>query len=201
MLWFSLLTTALGIAIDNALKPLATWAGTVSALPERPTWTLAFFALIFAPIVEELTFRAGLRQSIYTLAVGPAVLLLMMASWSAQTGALLGAWIVLVVLVHVWLDKRMFKRPGGRTCFGRRYVRFFPWVFWTYTIVFALMHIANYTVTGPRAAAVLPLLVLPQLLMSVIAGYMRLRDGLKSSASMHFILNVFGLIVLELGYG
>ncbi len=40
-------------------------------------------------------------------------------------------------------------------------------------------------------------MVLPQLLMGTVAGYLRLRDGLRSSLMLHFLNNAVALLLWQ----
>ena len=182
------LTITVAMGIDAATTPLAAWAGLQSRFPEKITPQLLFLALGFAPIVEELLFRAGLRRADYTLAIGPALLLLAIAPWVRATFIVLAVWVIAALVINRVLAWHWSRRPGTRFAFTRRFVAHYAWIFWGYTLAFALMHIGNYSGSGPRGTIV-PLLVLPQFVIGAVLGYLRLRDGLRSSMLMHFLVN------------
>ncbi|MES1162116.1 MAG: CPBP family glutamic-type intramembrane protease, partial [Rhizobacter sp.] len=194
---FSAVTIVVALMLDNAMTALGTTAGIRSDLPERitPEWLLG--ALVLAPIIEELLFRAGMRQAWYALAIGPALVLLMAAPLTRPTFIALAAWVALVVIVNRALAWSVFRAPGRRFAFARRYITHFGWIFWTYTLAFALMHMGNYRADG-AARALLPLLVLPQLAIGIVLGFLRLRDGLRSSMLMHLIVNVCATVGMAL---
>ncbi len=195
LLLIAMLTLAVSLLIDTATQPLARWAGVQDELPDRITGRFMFAALIFAPISEELLFRAGLRQALYALAIGPALILLFVAPWVETTFLALAAWALLALLANRLLVWRRFARPGARFAFGRRFVRHFAWVFWAYALAFALVHIGNYGWRWPRGSIV-PLMVLPQLLIGISLGYLRVRDALRSSMLLHFIVNSVGVALM-----
>ena len=188
LLLMAALTIAVAVLVDASTMPLAAWAGLESRFPEKITPQFLFLALLFAPIGEELLFRAGLRRADYTLAIGPALLILAIAPWVRTTFIVLAAWAIATLAINRVLAWPTFRRPGARFAFGRRFIAHYAWVFWGYTIMFALVHIGNYTWPGPRGTVV-PLLVLPQFVIGTVLGYLRLRDGLRSSMLMHFLVN------------
>ncbi|MEP6875238.1 MAG: CPBP family glutamic-type intramembrane protease [Burkholderiales bacterium] len=188
-------TIAVAILVDAATTPLATWAGLESKFPDKVTPRLLFLALVFAPIGEELLFRAGLRRADYTLAIGPALLTLAIAPWVRTTFVVLAAWAIAALAINRLLARHTLRRPGARFALGRRFIAHYAWIFWGYTVAFALMHIGNYSGSGPRGTVV-PLLVLPQFVIGTVLGYLRLRDGLRSSMLMHFLVNCSAMALL-----
>lgn len=197
LLLIAVLTIAAATLVDVATSPIVAWAGLESTLPERVTPGFLFAALLFAPVGEELLFRAGLRQALYTLAIGPPLLVFAIAPWTKATFAALAVWLVVALLIGRVLARRVFARPGGRFAFGRGFVMRYRWTFWLYTLAFALMHIGNYSGSGARVGVV-PLLVLPQLVIGISLGWLRLRDGLRSSMLLHLLVNAAALTGLAL---
>jgi membrane protease YdiL (CAAX protease family) len=195
LLLMAALTIVVAVLVDVSTVPLATWAGLESRFPDKVTPQFLLLALLFAPIGEELLFRAGLRRADYTLAIGPALLIAAIAPWVRTTFIVLAAWAIAAVLINRALSRRWSRRPGARFAFGRRFTTHYASVFWAYTIAFALMHIGNYAWPGPRGSIV-PLLVLPQFVIGTVLGYLRLRDGLRSSMLMHFLVNGSAIVLM-----
>jgi hypothetical protein len=183
------------------LGPLAGWAGIHEELPDRLTLRFALLGGVFAPLFEELLVRAGLRRLDYTLFAGPPLIALAFtpggAAWTLAAGALA------CVMLAAWLVQRWrWREPATRIASGRRFIRHYRWVYWGYVLSFALAHLGNYTWAGATrgsavVAAALVAMVLPQLLMGTVAGYLRLRDGLRSSVLMHFVNNAVALMLWE----
>ena len=195
-LFFAAAALMLNIVIEfGVLSPLADRASIASKLPQAVTlgWTL--LALAFAPVVEELVFRAGLRQAGYTLFIGPALIALIAVPGRRPT--LIVVAILLTLALAAWLLCRhvLFRRAGARFAAGRRFVVRYGWVFWSYAAAFALMHVGNYTWSGPRGALVV-LLVAPQFVVGVVAGYVRIRDGLRASVLLHFASNAVAVALM-----
>lgn len=199
LLWLSAIAIVLGVAADTAMTPLAAWAGATSVLPERVTAAFVFGALLFAPIVEELLFRAGLRRVDYTLGFGPLLIAAAMLPWNRTTlTALAVAACAVLVLLHLAV-RTLRHRTRLRMHIARTFVRRYPWVFWLYTLAFALAHAGNYDWGNARTVLVAPLLILPQLMIGICLGYIRLRDGLRSSMLMHLLVNATALLLLGAG--
>lgn len=185
MLLFNLTLAAL------VLSPLAAWSGAQELLPTRMTWRLALLAVVFAPIYEELLLRAGLRRADYTLFFGPPLILF--GATRGDTWNQVAAGVGVVALLTYGLRRRWLLRHGpARIASARRFVRHYPLVFWTYAIAFALLHLGNYRLEGARTWLLLPMVV-PQFLVGSIAGYLRLRDGLRSSWLLHLLNNAMAV--------
>ena len=95
-LFFAVAVQALNIVIEfGVLAPLAVRAGIGSKMPESvtPGWVLV--ALGFAPMAEELVFRAGLRRAGYVLFIGPALIALLALPWRQATLIVIAAKMAL----------------------------------------------------------------------------------------------------------
>jgi hypothetical protein len=198
---FTMAVLAINISLAAVvLGPLAGWAGIHEELPDTLTLRFALLGGLFAPVVEELLMRAGLRRLGYTLFAGPPLIFYAFSPggvlWNVAAAALAGA-----LLAGYLVQRRRWRDPAARVASGRRFVRHYGWVYWGYVLSFALAHIGNYSwssVRGPVFVAVaLVAMVLPQLLMGTAAGYLRLRDGLRSSLLMHFMNNAVALMLWE----
>lgn len=83
-----------------------------------------------------------------------------------------------------------------------RDAKVFPWVFYGFTLAFALVHLSNYP-NLKEIWPLAPLLISPQLNIGVFLGFIRIRFGLLWSILFHAVYNtvVLGPILLlhELG--
>lgn len=75
----------------------------------------------------------------------------------------------------------------------------FKIIFWTFTIVFAAVHFTNFASTVPIYLA--PILVLPQLVLGIMLGYIRVGWGTRYSMLFHAIHNGIPVTLLLLGGG
>jgi hypothetical protein len=133
--------------------------------------------------MEEMLFRAGLRNATYLAFFGPAwVALLAGSPWVA-----LATFSVAMTCLPLW--RRRLARAPGRIHMARRFIRRYPAWFWIYAAAFGLLHVSNYD-PMPSQYVWLPLLVLPQFLAGAGFGYLRIRNGLLSAMLLHFIPNL-----------
>jgi membrane protease YdiL (CAAX protease family) len=151
--------------------------------------------IIVAPLVEELIFRAGLRNLRYSLFVGPALISLLFGPWQLAAGMFFFAMSVAAYLHFLGLDRRKHQYKGEKFRFGRQFIQHYPKIFWLYAGAFSMVHVTNFRFNDASGLLVV-FAVVPQLSMGILWGYVRLRDGLRSSIALHFLNNliVFSLI-------
>lgn len=175
-----------GLLVDR-LVAFHLLASPGSSLAEHTSMSkpvLFVFAVIVAPIWEELVFRGTLRRftaSLLFISAVPGTIL------TELTGT---AWAYLVspfLFVILFLLYR-FNLAESITRKYRFWTRLFPWYFHFTTLCFALIHLSNYE----KGISLLPfglLYTLPQLMIGLILGYTRMRYGLKYSMVLHGMYN------------
>jgi len=167
-----------------ALGPIAMVAaksgGAVHRLdPYNIPWLMA---VLWAPVVEELLFRYGLRRPAQALWLCPAMLPPLLFGPQGWTLAWLGC-----VLLLLWRCARA--RPAGTPMAWRReYVFRYGLVFHLTALAFAAVHLNNFNLQG-TALYLLPLLVLPQWVTGLVLGWMRTRRGIGASMLLHAVFN------------
>lgn len=193
-----LVVFALDLALDTLVTWLiATWDAGAGFLPgpveeDIPFLEDAFNALLVAPVLEELAFRAWLTGRIASLrfaAYGFAAMGVLMASlvvppdWATPL-ALAGAGIALAGLIH-WNAAR--DRDTGVPLW---FTRNFHWIVWMSSVAFGLIHLGNYeAVSHPLGV----LVVLPQAIGGLLLAYTRTRLGLGAAIAHHAAYNALFL--------
>ncbi|EWM48407.1 CAAX protease self-immunity family protein [Bordetella holmesii 41130] len=174
------------------LGPIAVGAATLGGAqhrmdPDNIPWLAA---VIWAPLVEELLFRYGLRRPLQALWVIPVVLPALIWGPKFWTGCLVAAVILLAISGTRHMGR--FKR-GPR----RFYQRHFGLVFHLAALTFAAVHLGNFSF-GSTAWWLLPLLVLPQWLTGLVLGWMRVRRGIAASMALHAVFNAGPMVMIWL---
>ncbi|MFZ9004528.1 MAG: CPBP family intramembrane glutamic endopeptidase [Robiginitalea sp.] len=104
----------------------------------------------------------------------------------------------LAILIAPVVEELVFRGP---LWFFRK-SRYFKWVFWFFTLLFALIHLGNYQ--GIQNSWYLaPLLVSPQLTLGIILGFVRVKFGLYLAMAFHAAYNaiLLGPILLLIHTG
>lgn len=199
-----LVVFALDLVLDALVIWLtATWDAEAGFLPEPveddiPFLEDAFNALLIAPVLEELAFRAWLtgRTAALRFAVyGFAAMGVLMASlitppaWAMPVG-LAGAAIALAGLIH-WNAVR-----ARDTDVPLWFTRNFHWIVWMSSLGFGLIHLGNYeALTHPLGV----LVVLPQTIGGLLLAYTRTRLGLGAAIAHHAAYNALALALEHAG--
>lgn len=159
------------------------------------------FIVIGAPIAEEIVFRGWLSGRIGHILASPLAIAALVAlpvagtafgageMSRAQTFLLVGTVAAALALAALVLFR---KRDAIR--FVQRH---FAWFYWASVIAFAGIHLTNFAAAG---VAALPL-VLPQLMLAMILGYLRVTYGLWSSVLTHMLHNALFIAIVLAGAG
>jgi len=142
-------------------------------------------AVLWAPLVEELLFRYGLRRPAQVCWLAPVMALVVLNGPQVWTGALVAAVIALT-----WHLSRTDARPGVAGWRWRRhYVRAFGLVFHLVSLAFAVVHLLNYRGISQMPVWLMPLLILPQWATGLVVGWLRVRRSIASAITLHALFN------------
>lgn len=160
-------------------------------------------ALLWAPVVEELTFRYGLRQPGRAVWLVPLCVVALLAGPQNHAIVLVAA----VVAVCWWPYLRgsstkdaalpLFLRwrfPWRWLC---AYRAVFPLMVHGSCLLFAAVHLNNFSL-NQTPWWLMPLLVLPQWLTGLVLAWLRVRRGIGASMLLHGIFNAGPLLVVWL---
>lgn len=150
-------------------------------------------ALIWAPIVEELTFRYVLRRPAVIWWFVPLMVAALFIGAQPMGVALLG--IVLLLVLPQWRLPRCAGACRLAWPARRRAHRLYPWLFHASALSFAAVHLFNFTLGG-MPWLLMPLLVLPQWATGLVLGWLRVRRGIGASMALHAIFNSGPLILI-----
>ena len=148
------------------------------------------FMVVGAPLGEETLFRGWLSgrpghiAAVLALLAGFAAFALGPTEIVKLAAALVGVAVAVVALFA-------FRK---RDAFGF-FQRHFRWFYIASVLLFAGIHLTNFAGAG-FSPTLLPL-VLPQLLLALILGYLRVNRGLLTGATLHMLHNTLfvGLMI------
>ncbi len=166
-------------------------------------------ALIWAPVVEELVFRYGLRHIAQAVWVVPAavVTLVLGPGWATVVllaSILLLCWMPYLTNMSLPTEAQAPSRLSRLQAYLRRplawrhrlrYQRWFPWVFHFSALLFAAVHLHNFSMHH-TPFWLMPLLVLPQWVTGQVLGWLRMRRGVGASMLLHGLFNGGPLLVV-----
>ena len=161
-----------------------------------------FIAIIFAPLVEEVLFRSWLahvRGILLAMPIFACLATILAINRQNNPDSLLTLMACGIILTAFAVYTRRYRQTYNRPHHHAAAVQhIFPYVFWAAAIVFALIHIGNYSSDHFDPAVVL--LAAPQFMIGLILGFVRMRYGLLAAIGLHGAYNsVFaGLTVFTL---
>lgn len=155
-----------------------------------------FLAAIVAPLVEEGLFRSWLGKRWGVLLIAPLLLggivLWMTFKPSADAPSEFSLLMIILMLgsfaVYIM---RYLKLRREDAVLEAALAKVFPFAFWGTSLAFGAMHLANYE--DGSMGLLLPVLVMPQFMIGVMLGYIRMRFGLLAAMVFHGAYN--GLVV------
>lgn len=170
-------------------------------------------AVIIAPIAEEYIFRYHLRYAsfIYFFLIVLVLVLIGLVfnflspgnlQWfSSKTimnrlssnffaGPLILFSIIALFLTLHQLDNKVA---------NDRVRMIFPFVFYLSAMVFALVHISNFEL-DPGRWFIAPLLVVPQFILALYLGYVRMKNGILYSIYVHALNNAIPIFIFSLAH-
>jgi len=150
-----------------------------------------FRAVLLAPLLEELIFRAQLRRfsgGIFFISfiIGAFLSLVFKTYWTFLVSPVI--FILLFIIYRFTLASSITKKYQ----FWRG---IFPWYFHVTALCFALIHLSNFE----KGISLLPLgllYTLPQLCTGLVLGYARMNYGLKYSIALHALFNLLPTLLL-----
>ncbi|MFA4881127.1 MAG: hypothetical protein WC650_05950 [Candidatus Doudnabacteria bacterium] len=180
---------------------------------EKKIFLLFLFAAFWAPLTEEMTFRLGLRYSPYKLGFSLIFLLMLVCDYLfSRVFKFFPPWVfdltswrglvcyLSLVLIIGFLLSSVLKKFVEQSRAEKFYAKSFQWIYYGSSLIFALLHIFNYTKLS-QIWFLIPLLVAPQFFLGLVLGFVRIRYGFPWTVLNHFIHNALSLLpLLILGF-
>lgn len=150
-----------------------------------------FGAVILAPLIEEVLFRSWMGAVWGVLLVLPLLLWGVVLILFLQDKALSPSLdLTIVIAISALIGAYCIQYCRTATQKGHHEAalqRVFPLIFWVTAIGFGALHLANFEDSGLGVMAVL--IILPQLFMGAVLGYLRMRFGLLCAIGYHAAYN------------
>lgn len=200
--WWRLLHWAVLLWLVNlfVFAPLALSAADASGAQHRLNihdipWLTA---LVWAPIVEELTFRYALRRPAMLWWFVPLMAAILVQGVGSASIPL-AAVAVLLALAPLWYPPQHRWHAGWAASWRLRRLmrRAYPLLFHAAALAFAAVHLYNYRMTSMNLL-LLPLLVLPQWVTGLVLGWTRVKRGIGASIMLHAMFNGGPLLLIGL---
>ena len=168
----------------------------VKKMLESTPFPLVFLAgAIIGPIIEELGFRLALVPKKWYFVISSWIVSGYYVMLFYQNKSTIAAAAVLLVLML--LTALMVGMPQQWNYrFQLLYSLHYPYLFYGLALLFAIVHLMNYTLSW-QVVLLSPVLVLPQFILGTVLGYLRMRQGMAWAIALHITYNS---ILLALTY-
>lgn len=160
-------------------------------------WGFIGFAVLLGPLLEEITFRLAMRFQLRYILIGAIALTLYIVQ---ATSSLIEkfasdglyylysfAAIGLVTFIAMCIKYKKSMASG--------WVTYFPLIFYVLSFAFAMIHIFNFEEFPLRVILLAPIITLPQFILGLGMGYLRMRFGFWYGCLFHVLNNSFALSV------
>ncbi len=159
----------------------------------------SFYAIIFilmiAPFIEEIIFRLPLKVSKLNISLSMSFMCFLfiggnnLADLNFTFESLLLKFIstILVVFLINKIDENSLLKLNNEKLYAK--------YFYIVSIIFGLLHIRNFYQEIPiNLILFTPLYVIPQIILSLFLGYIRLKNGIIWAILLHSIFNLPGIL-------
>lgn len=159
------------------------------------------FAVVIGPFLEEVIFRLPMRFRIKYISIGFVLLLLyctfsiveVLGDISIAKGISISGVFLAILAGGIYVITRFKER------IAKYWHQNFIYVFYGYSILFGFVHIFNFDTVSLRLLLLSPLITLPQLILGVGMGYVRIRFGFWYGYLFHALNNGFAFTVFYIG--
>lgn len=143
-------------------------------------------AVLVAPFFEEMVFRYPLKNaglSLLFILLSLSCLAYDFFNLDLNLYFLVPIGFLGILLFSTFVD--YFFRDKLKNLF----IKYFPWIFYYSVVIFAFLHVYNFEL-NPDQWFLAPLLVIPQFLLALLLGYVRIRNNIWSSVYLHALNNL-----------
>lgn len=160
-----------------------------------PIGPLFFAGVIMAPVLEEAIFRLPLRPYIENLMLAASLFIFVVLGFFADVippsflAVAMSTMIGLTLYLFWRRSRRSQKEPAIRIAAGPLATL----VFYGFAILFGVVHITNYDMA---VWYFLPLVVMPQVIIGFLLGFVRLRYGYIWAVLLHAFHNFCAILPL-----
>jgi hypothetical protein len=158
---------------------------------EIPFLKSVFYFCLIAPIIEELTFRLGLKISKLNISIflGFNIIAILKISGIIEQTFIIRLLLILCISIICFL----FLKDKYLSFFKINY----PLFLYFNILFFGFVHIGNYSYSSYSQYLFVPVLVFTQIFLGIYLSYSRLRFGFFFALFIHIFHNLFYII---LGY-
>ncbi len=150
-------------------------------------------AVIIAPLMEEYFFRYGMRYhrsflSSIVLALGFAIFVFIQ-KLTIIPAIIISAIVIAIFAFTKYRENRLSHSAKGIRISKVIHHKYFKYAFYFQAVVFGLAHMSNFILDADTTILILPLLIVPQLILGFILGFIRMKYSFMANLYLHAIYN------------
>jgi hypothetical protein len=154
-------------------------------------WENVSYILLLGPIIEELISRLYLDLKKRNLILTLVCFLIVSLKITNLNFDLKFYFFVLTILTVIFFILK--SKQDSIIFFGKKYYTF---IFYFSCLTFSFLHFSNYSkVLSENYIWLLPILVLPQFIMGIFFGYIRIKLGFFWAILLHICMNIPAVLI------
>jgi membrane protease YdiL (CAAX protease family) len=164
-------------------------------LNQFPAWFIFIALVIITPTIEELFFRLSLKLNVKTMhfnviIIIAGIILFIMSIIKTKWIEISFITFGVIILLSYFIRKGKFNQ-----IILAFWDKNFSYVFYFFVFSYGLLHVSNF---NPKSISflLLPIILLPQFILGLFCGYIRVKLGFNWSCFFHFLHN--GIIMLPI---
>jgi hypothetical protein len=178
-------------------------------IKDNSWYSIIFFASIYAPITEEITFRLGLKYSPVRVGLSISFIIFFVLqvldsyqvinlSNSLYSIKITNSFAQIVFMFSITilsglLISLIFRVAKINEASKNTFKKIFPFLLFSSSIVFGIAHSTNYA-NLQSIWFLIPFLGIPQIVIGLFLGYIRTRYGFKWSVFTHSTHNTLAIV-------
>ncbi|MBT8233825.1 MAG: CPBP family intramembrane metalloprotease [Saprospiraceae bacterium] len=164
-------------------------------LDQFAMWQIFILAVIIAPLFEEIFFRGYLRWPALFLGLVIGCLSALSIYYHVE-GRLSVISSGILILFNIIAFAYFISSEQAFQKLVKFFKQYFGIIFYGSVVIFAFIHIFNFNEI--QAWYLVPLMVLPQFILALFLGYVRVRNDLWASIYVHAFNNMIPMALLFL---
>lgn len=186
-----------------ALKFIDQWLGlpphkSFEFFKQNSSELVLLMGIFIVPIIEELTFRLALKFSPLNASISFGLIIyftisILSGSSVYKINRIFIVKIVIIIALSIIIYLILSK---AKVSTSLQYVwkKYYTQIIFSFILVFALLHIRNLSFFSIKNLILIPMLILPQIILAVLASYFRITYGLFSGILLHSVVNSIPII-------
>ncbi len=184
------------VVVGSLLLDLPKHGGFKEAIEQYGLVGFTVFAVVVGPFLEEVAFRLGMRFRLRNVLIGVVAFVSYVATATSPAVKRFGGeygMVYLYAIAFLTTVSFVVLCLKYREKMEYYWTSNFSFIFYLFSVCFALIHIANFEEFPLRVIVLVPIIILPQLILGLGMGYLRMRFGFWQGYLFHALNNAIAV--------